>query len=304
MANKIVHLGQPSRQGIRDTLVTVKDLKTGKILDQGSNSILYAGSINAALKDFSFYQQEYNKPVYSSGNGYVSASGIAIPPNYDISLLGKAKYDDDTANTLSADGVVCLFAVGIDGVENSVQSSQRKEVKYEGYMDPADMCAFRVVPVGEDLPASQKSMYAAQKRIGDSIFYYFKKFASMPIMYTQRDKSGQPITVPGYDTLAQADAAQKYYKNELIEYQEGSQVIVQMTCIVTPEEIREWFQYKGQENNCNVSSIMICTAIPVYNENGEFVEYRNIQPKSKRHITRELLLEAEKGLEIIYQYMY
>ena len=39
-------------------------------------------------------------------------------------------------------------------------------------------------------------------------------------------------------------------------------------------------------------------------ENGEFVEYRNIQPKSKRHITRELLLEAEKGLEIIYQYMY
>ena len=39
------------------------------------------------------------------------------------------------------------------------------------------------------------------------------------------------------------------------------------------------------------------------NEDGITV-YKNIMPKSKRHITRELLLEAEKGLEIIYQYLY
>jgi hypothetical protein len=48
----------------------------------------------------------------------------------------------------------------------------------------------------------------------------------------------------------------------------------------------------------------MCTSVPVYDADGNVTDYKNIQPKSKRHITRELLLDEEKGLEIIYQYLY
>ena len=195
MSTKYIHLGQASRQGIRDTLVTVKDLATGEILDQGKNSILFSGSINAAMKDFCFYDKLYNTADYSGGNKYLNATGIAIPPNYDLSLLGKTKFDDGTPNNPSAEGVVCLFAVGIDGVENAIQSSLRKEVKYEGYMNPNDMCAFRVRPEEDDLPDREKEKYAAVKNVNGTNFYYFKKFETMPSIYTQREKSGATIGV-------------------------------------------------------------------------------------------------------------
>ena len=307
--NKIIHTGSYRREGIKDTLVTVKDLDTGEILDQGSNSILYAGSINAALKDFCFYDSKYAKSPYGDYDKYLNTSGIAIPPNYDIALLGKSTYSDGTSVTVGAEGPVCLFAVGIDGVESSIQSSQRKAVKYEGWIHPDKMCAFRVVPTGSfkshlSLSDVDPTKYAVCKTYSGKDMYYFKKFESKPLVYTQREHSGDPIPVLGTTVKGATDAI-KYYDDNLINYQEGSQVIVQMNCKVTPDEIREWFDVvQNQPNNCNISSIMICTAIPVVDDSGNIVEYRNIQPKSKRHITRELLLEATKGLEIIYQYLY
>ena len=80
-----------------------------------------------------------------------------------------------------------------------------------------------------------------------------------------------------------------------------------MNCKITADECREWFNYCKNNpvanQRPNVSSIMICTAIPDVNEEGITI-YKNIMPKSKRTITRELLLDAEKGLDITYQYLY
>ena len=127
--------------------------------------------------------------------------------------------------------------------------------------------------------------------------YYFKKFEQQPQLFTQWDYSGEDII--GYSKSSEStNPASDYYNNVLINGQNGveaAQVITQMVCKVTPKEVREWFKLTGKVQP-NVSSIMICTAVPVYNDNGEISRYINIQPKSKRHITRELLLDAEKGL--------
>lgn len=291
------------RSFVRDTNVIIRSLKTGKILDQGTNSILYAGSINAALKDYWYYTDK---------DKYLQLDNIAIPSSYDAAIYGNSEAG------YSAEGVVCLFAVGVDGVEKTSQSSQKKAVQYEGWIDPKDMVPFRMV--GRDTAAitsNQKKLYAQPytSLTGPDPnepmeFYYFKKFDQTPICVTQYENNGLQITSQANASIAQSKSgAKEYYDNYLIsnQYNSGAQVITEMTCRVTEDECREWFEYGltvESQQDPNVSSIMICTAIPELDEDGEIVAYHNIMPKSKRHITRELLLDEEKGLEITYQYIY
>lgn len=295
---KQLHITEGERN-IRGTRVLVIDPDTKEVLDDGSNSILYAGSLNAAYKDFGIYNDKYPFSYFGNGSSFLGSSDAAIPPSYDVALFG-----DTTDGDFSAEGIPCFFAIGIDGVELSTQSSQRRKVDYSGWMDPDKMIAFRVVSAGNKLGAEKANMYGRTLEKGGNIYYYFKKFEQQPQLFTQWDISGDPIASAKTNGVTTSVGATDYYDNVLLgNSNESAEVVVQMRAKVTPEEVREWFNVTGRTQP-NVSSIMICTAIPVYNESGNIVSYKNIQPKSKRHITRELLLDDEKGLEIIYQYLY
>lgn len=290
------------RPVIRGTRVIIKDSETGKILDEGSNSILYAGSINAMMKDFGYYthRDPDDNPIF------IQTGDIAIPMSYDVAIYG------DTSAEYSAEGPVCLFAVGVDGVENTAQSSQKKKVKYEGWIDPSYMVPFRMVARSDQnaMSDAQKQLYAQSVSDESFNYYYFKKFSQTPIGTTVYEVNGADITSPQNSGLTVDKlGAVDYYNQYLIEnqYNSGANVIAEMNCKITADECREWFNYCKNNpvanQRPNVSSIMICTAIPDVNEDGITI-YKNIMPKSKRTITRELLLDAEKGLDITYQYLY
>lgn len=299
--NKRIYLHETERS-IRGTKVIIHSAETGKILDEGTNSILYAGSINAMAKDFGCYNylDAKDDPIF------IHTDNIAIPMSYDVAIYG------DTSAQYSAEGPVCLFAIGVDGVENAAQSSQKKKVQYEGWIDPAYMIPFRMVARSDSgaISAGQKSLYAQPYSDGDYDYYYFKKFSQKPIGVTQYEINGSNIPSPQDSGLSPSkDMAKSYYDSYLInnQYNSGANVIVEMNCKITKEECREWFtaaRTAQSQQRPNVSSIMICTAIPVIDEAGNVVSYKNIMPKSKRTITRELLLDAEKGLDITYQYLY
>lgn len=295
--DKVIQLVE--KNNIRGTRVIVKSLKTGKVLDEGSNSILYSGSINGALKDFGVYNPNYTGSYFAGEDKFLNTSNIAIPPSYDVALFG-----DKVEEDFSAEGVVCLFAIGIDGVEYSTQSSQRKKVQYEGWINPDDMIAFRVTTIGNPLAPSEASKYARHLDKDGNRYYYFKKFEQQPKCFTSWNLSSDDINSAKNYGVTTSQGCKDYYNNVLLgNANESAEVIVQMHCKVTPKEVREWFDVMGYTQP-NVSSILICTAIPEYGDDGEILGYKNIQPKSKRHITRELLLEEEKGIEIIYQYLY
>lgn len=295
---KQIHLYEGERS-IRGTRVIVRDLDTKEVLDEGTNSILYAGSLNAAYKDFCVYDDKYPVSHYSGSTQWLSTNDIAIPPSYDVALFG-----DPVTEDFSSEGVPCFFAIGIDGVELSTQSSQRRKVDYAGWMDPDNMIAFRVVSTGNKLGSAKANQYGRTLEKGGNTYYYFKKFEQQPILYTQWDISGDNVNSALKYGVSSPLSAKQYYDDILGgNTNESIEAVVQMRAKVTPEEVREWFNVTGKTQP-NVSSIMICTAIPVYSESGSIVSYKNIQPKSKRHITRELLLDDEKGLEIIYQYLY
>lgn len=302
---KRIYLHENERT-IRGTRVIIRSAETGKILDEGTNSVLYAGSINAMAKDFGYY-------TYLNENGlpnekFLHTDNIAIPMSYDVAIYG------DTSAQYSSEGAVCLFAVGVDGVENAAQSSQKKKVQYEGWIDPAYMVPFRVVAKsdGAAISAGQKSLYAQPFSDGTFDYYYFKKFTQTPIGVTQYEINGSNIPSPQDSALpVSKESAKTYYNDYLInnQYNSGANVIAEMNCKITKEECREWFSNTSlktpqNQQRPNISSIMICTAIPVFDDAGNIISYKNIMPKSKRTITRELLLDAEKGLEITYQYLY
>ena len=299
--NKRIFLHE-ERPMIRGTRVIIKDSETGKVLDEGHNSILYAGSINAMMKDFAYYNlKDSNEEAI-----FLQTGDIAIPMSYDVAIYG------DTSAEYSAEGPVCLFAVGVDGVENAAQSSQKKKVKYEGWINPNYMVPFRMVARGDAnaISTGQKALYAQPASDEKYDYYYFKKFSQKPIGTTVYEVNGANITSPQNSGIQVSKiGASDYYDQFLIDNQfnSGANVLVEMNCKITKEECREWFNIHPTDISSqkpNVSSIMICTAIPVLDDAGNVISYSNIMPKSKRTITRELLLDAEKGLDITYQYLY
>lgn len=291
------------RPMIRGTRVIIRDPESGKVLDEGQNTILYAGSINAMMKDFGYYNYKDadENPIF------LQAEDIAIPMSYDVATYGK------TDAEYTAEGPVCLFAVGVDGVENAAQSSQKKKVQYEGWIDPSYMVPFRMVAKSDAnaITDGQKRLYAQPTSDGRYDYYYFKKFSQKPIGTTTYEVNGSNIISPQNSSImVSKEGASEYYNQYLIEnqYNSGANVIAEMNCKITKEECREWFNYAATDianQRPNISSIMICTAIPdQYDDLGNILTYKNIMPKSKRTITRELLLDAEKGLDITYQYLY
>ena len=256
-------ISQYKSSGIKGTNVLVVDQVTGKPIIRKSNKVTVSGSLFTMSKHF-----DSDLPI--------------ILPNYN-DALGLDYSDLDTNLTYRPDQKVYLFAVSNDGV--GPESSQKLDVDYKVWTDPADLIPFRYVPVGSDISADEREMYFGRKTDGTHISYYFKAFESKPIGYVQY--------IDG--TPADNDL---YNSSNTLELQ----VFEELRLRITKDDLREWMNMYLGPSDSKISSIMLLTA---YKKTvGGYTYYQNIQPVTKLNITEEDMSDDTKGLDIIYHIYY
>lgn len=250
---------------INKTNVIVKNSETGEVVFRGSNKVIVSGSAFTAAKHFNI-----NMPVRTpSYNSILGLENTASDPFADPGLRREEK--------------VVLFAVGTDGC--GPQQHEIYTVNYKKWIMPESLVPFRYPLIADDISQALKSTYFGRKTIGTRVAYYFKAFDSIPVA-KQQYKDGTPIDENIY-TATKGDEVETY---------------IELTFKVTKDDCREWFINTTGINTAKINTFSLLTAWP--KDYSGIKYYQDIRPLTKINISNESLIDASKGLDVIYQIFY
>jgi hypothetical protein len=175
---------------------------------------------------------------------------------------------------------VCLFGVGTGGAaENNITAL---EVKYNE-TSIVDMIPFRYS--GEELSTSDSAKYFGKRSVDGVTAYYLKKFDSDPTirhLYKngEEGEDGSEVDSTFFNTLTAM----------------GVESFTEAVLSINKKDIREWFTYNGNIEECRINSIALFSAI----YDAALKDYANILLFSKLNIPSEPL-SLSKDLHIIYR---
>ena len=250
---------------INKTNIIVKNSETGEIVFRGSNKVIVSGSAFTAAKHFNI-----NMPVRT--------------PSYN-SILGleNTAADAFVDPGLRREEQVILFAVGTDGC--GPQQHEIYPVDYKKWIAPASLVPFRYPLATSDISAGLRTSYFGRKVVDNRVAYYFKAFDSAPIA-KQQYKDGTPIDENIYSST-KADEVETY---------------IELSLKITKDDCREWFTSTTGINTAKINTFSLLTAWP--KSYSGTIYYQDIRPLTKINISNESLIDASKGLDIIYQIFY
>lgn len=250
---------------INRTNIIVRHSETGEVVFKGSNKVIVSGSAFTAAKHFNI-----NMPIKTpSYNSVLALENIASDVFADAGLRREER--------------VILFAVGTDGC--GPQQHEIYPVDYKKWILPGSLVPFRYPLAANDIGAALRSTYFGRKVVDNRIAYYFKAFDSAPVA-KQQFKDGTPIDENIY-TSTKTDEVETY---------------IELSFKVTKDDCREWFINTTGINTAKINTFSLLTAWPkTYTGN---TYYQDIRPLTKINISNESLIDASKGLDIIYQIFY
>ena len=263
--------------GAKGTKITLIDHESGKTLGEFENKIVITGSILNAQNVW----------------------GIEAPvkfPSYNSEMnLDNTKSYQERLNVPK----VCLFCVDDSGC-----GTTPKDVYTGTYIsrikpapkDPSSVSEFksdmimpfRFVSPNEDLNKDLRKYYFGRKTFSklNKIGYYFKKFDTDPMMHI-RYADGTQITENVYT----------YNSNQAAE------VFVQVRLRITRLDFRDYFEQVLGWDKARISSVSLAYAW--YDETiDNYRWYQDIFPYSKLNFPYEHLVDATKGIDIVYNVYY
>jgi len=246
-------------------------------------------------------------------------------------------YDGESFDTNEAR--CYLWCVGKGGCTHN--PSQVISIPYASWIYPTELIPFRMVATeyfaiseGSDawneLNRTEQKMlniihnnyYGERIITGEKGTYsalYFKKINKAAIK-VKRVGTGKPYFTN--DTgLMKSNLEDMYYDayktdvNNITHYNTHElECFTELRLHIMANELREWFLSTDSTimeerdyielNNAEVSSISLCMATPIKNEEGITLRYKNITPLTKMNFYAEPLGDLDKGLDIIYQLYY
>lgn len=255
-----------------NTSIDIKNLETGEIIFKGlKNKVIIPGSGLIARKLFDITNDEVTKSYNQAfGEAMYTPKTDEYPATIDPGTL--ANKDDHK---------VLLFCCGIDGC--GTENSQVYPVDYRKWIAPEDLIPFRYQLATNDITDSLRETYFGRTSIngGEYMAYYFKRFEGSPTL-VQQYIDGTPVDENVY-TSAKLDSAETY---------------VELNLKITKDDIRDYFVATVGIDEARINSISLCSAYPV--EEDGFLYFKDIRPLTKLNIPNEQLIDATKGIEIIY----
>lgn len=247
------------------TKIEVRDLETHEKLGPDlENKVILPGSGFIARALFDINQNEIT-PSYNA------VLGLDPAPTSEST-------EEATFTTADKDHPkVLLFCIGTDGCGS--EGSQVYTVPYNGYITPEGIIPFRYPLVTNDLDGDNKQLYTGRRADGDYVAYYFKRFSSGPSL-TQQYLDGTPIEA---DVLSVGEEVETY---------------VEMVLTITKEDCREFFIATTGIDEARFNSISLCYAYPIVCDGIPY--FMDIHPFTRLNIPNEYLIDATKGVEIIY----
>ena len=249
------------------TEVILKNHETGEVIAKKSNKLVLPGAGLILRSLFDVADPEVT-PTYNEALGLDNSGAGEFPDA-----------DSDFATTATPNAPkTMLFCIGTDGC--GTEPSQVFSVPYNSWINPAALIPFRYPLVTNDLPDEVQNLYGGRKEDGDYVAYYFKRFTSGPTLIQQYE-DGTPID-----------------GNVLNMAGMGVESLIEMKLSLTKYEAREFFVATTGIDECKFNSISLCHAY-VKIVNGKPVYY-NIRPTTRLNIPNEPLIDATKGVDIIY----
>lgn len=236
---------------------------------EGTDELVFRGSNKVPIAGAGF-----------TARSHFDLPNVEITPSYNEVLdLENSVFEDAPAGMEKA----YLFAVGIDGC--GPENSQVFPVDYKTWISPESLVPFRYPLLTNDITGALRDSYFGRKLTADRAAYYFKAFESKPTL-TQQYVDGTPVDKNIY-TSTKSDAAETY---------------VEIMLKVTKEDCREFFLATTGINDARINTISILTAWAKDFEGVKY--YQNIRPLTKLNFPNEALIDATKGLDIIYHIYY
>lgn len=245
------------------TDILLQDLETGNIIAKSlHNKVILPGGTLILQKLFDLDDKNIIWPSYNEELG--------IPDVFDCT--GFPNYEDRIFN----DQRVMLFCVGTNGC--GTEGSQVFAVDYNSWITPDAIIPFRYPLATNDI--TDKGMYAGRAPVGEYIAYYFKKFSSGPT-FNQIYTDGTEID------------------QNVIKNNNDVESYVEVVLTINKDECREFFVATTGIDECRFNSISLCYATKFVTESGN-ENYKFIRPITRLNIPNEYLIDATKGVNIIY----
>lgn len=246
------------------TDILLQDIETGAIIAKSlHNKVILPGGSLILQKLFDIDDKTIIWPSYNEELG--------IPDEFDCT--GFPDYEQRIWN----DQKVMLFCVGTNGC--GTEGSQVFAVDYNSWITPDAIIPFRYVLSTNDI--TNREMYAGRTLVNDEyIAYYFKKFSAGPTLnqvYTDGTQIGR----------------------EVINNNSDVESYVEMILTINKDECREFFVATTGIDECRFNSISLCYATKFMTEAGNET-YKFIRPLTRLNIPNEYLIDATKGVNIIY----
>ena len=244
------------------TEIIMRSLDTGEVIAKTTNKVVLPGAGFIARSLFDITTAEIT-PSYNTALGITDPEG------------GEATADFTTAT--AAQPKVLLFCLGTDGC--GTEGSQVFTVDYNSWIAPEAIVPFRYPLNTNDLDEDLRQSYFGRKDDGDYVAYYFKRFTSGPDLH-QQYLDGTTIDS---DVLDTGDDVESY---------------VEVILTITKEDCREFFIATTGIDECRFNSLSLCYTYPLMVDGVAY--FKEIHPLTRLNIPNEYLIDATKGVEIIY----
>lgn len=245
------------------TDILIRDLETGNIIAKSlHNKVILPGAGLIARSLFDINSSEVC-PTYNDKLGIETPSGTVTPATFTKATAENPK--------------VLLFCVGTNGC--GTEGSQVFSVNYNSWIDPESLVPFRYPLATNDINADLRQNYVGRVVDGEYVAYYFKRFTSGPV-FVQQYSDGTPIEGNVLDTGLDVES------------------YVEVVLTITKEDCREFFVATTGIDEARFNSISLCYAHAKM-ING-IPHFEDIRPLTRLNIPNEMLIDATKGVEIVY----
>ena len=199
------------------TRVMIKDSKTGKVLFDGHNTTVLGGRLHLLEKSFG---------ITPDITQHLTLNTIMGIEHSETNRVFQNKIDRDAIYFMAGKGASSVAVPG------KIFSPKNYETKLY------DAIPFRMVPVSNDLSASEQEQYRLRKIVSyggvDYAAYYAKRFDAGVINLEYNDASYTPLesdTVP----VDENDSSHRLAGGSVLAY-------IQFTLTITEEELKEYFR--------------------------------------------------------------
>lgn len=246
------------------TDILIRDIATGNIIAKSlHNKVVLPGAGLIARSLFDIDTAEVC-PTYNE------ELGITTPEGGEVTEADFSTADADHPKVL-------LFCLGTNGC--GTENSQVFTVDYNSWITPETIVPFRYPLATNDLNEDLKQSYVGRVEDGEYVAYYFKRFTSGPTL-VQQYADGTPIESNVLDSALDVET------------------YVEMILTITRDDCREFFVATTGIDEARFNSVSLCYAWPVVVDGIPY--FNDIRPLTRLNIPNESLIDATKGVEIVY----